>query len=176
LAVAVLAIAASAPGRAAADTEPPRLSLTCSGTPRVFQLTIANMGTEPTAAVIGVVLGNDRRYVIDAELRLTVRRPGVRDRDLEYLDPMRPPAVAGRVDPWLVALPPGAAFSVQLAARFGDATTREVEPLPDDVELRVTLPTRDVGRLSTGLEALQFVHRWVGTLVSNWIQYPQACH
>src|SRR5262245_54074128 len=96
-----------------AQATAPDLVLACeaAATP-TFGLTLRNTSSAPTAAIIGMVLGNDKKYVTDV-IDFTVSRPGAADITFRYSDPSVP-AVAGRVDPWLVQLPPGASYIVRI--------------------------------------------------------------
>src|SRR5206468_1371974 len=96
--------------------DPLRLMLECSQTSELtFRFTLQNVSQAPTAVVIGAILGNDKKYLLQ-DLGLVVRRGGVVDTLLEYVDPSVA-GVAGRIDPWLVTLPPGSSYSITAPAR-----------------------------------------------------------
>ena len=159
-----------------APTAPLRLFLACSQAPELtFRFTIQNVGTTPTAAVIGTILGNDKKYR-PARLTLTVRRAGVPDGTLPYIDPTGA-FVAGRLDPWLITLPADASYSVAVLAHnfgLGPLPTKESFSAPADLQLQ--LVTREVGETNHDMRGLSSIHVWVGTLTSDWVRFPGDCH
>jgi len=170
----IVCLAAAASGtRAQPAADPLRLTLACErATDGKLRFTLHNVSTTPSAAVIGFILANDKLY-FPAPLRLTVRRNGVPNTEFEYTDPSQPAVIAGRVDPWLVALPAGASYSVFLPGYFGPSPTsiRELFSSPADVQLHLT--TQKIGTL--GSPDLRLIHIWVGALTSDWIRLPDAC-
>jgi hypothetical protein len=122
LMIAAFAMVA-ATAHAQTDAGPLKLMLACeSGLPAVaFRLTIQNVSTTPTAAVIGFVLGNDRLYLLEP-LKFALTRSGVGDTSFDYHDPNTPPRIGGRLDNWLVALPAGASYSVRPNSRKAPRT------------------------------------------------------
>ena len=161
-----------------AQTSPLRLLLACSKASELtIRFTIHNVSATPTAAVIGTILGNDKKY-LPAHLKLTVRRAGVPDVTLTYID-TTVAFVAGRLDPWLIALPPDASYSVAVPAHnFGLAPLLTKEPFSAPADLQLRLATREVDRTSTSsdMQGLSLIHVWVGTLASDWIRFPSDCH
>ena len=74
------------PAAAQTGADPLRLALECTQASELtFRFTMQNVSTVPTAAVIGVILGNDRKY-LPGNLELTVRRAGMADTNLSYVD------------------------------------------------------------------------------------------
>jgi hypothetical protein len=133
-----------------------------------FGLTLQNTASVPTAAIIGTILGNDKKYLPD-QVDFTISRPGAADVNFHYFDPSAP-AVGGRLDPWLIQLPPGASYTIRVS----------VPPSASDIfatpgAIRVRLTTRELGRVSSFLQDLQFIHVWIGTLTSNPIAFPSDC-
>ena len=169
LAVFATTVAAQVPAQAG----PLRLVLECSQASELtFRFTVQNVSAAPTAAVIGTILGNDQKYLPD-HLEMTVRRAGVSDTNLKY---SVGGVVGGRLDPWLVALPAGASYSVAVPARYFRLGTRLAqEPFVVPAELQLRLTTREVGKPQNDLQGLSFIHVWVGTLTSDWIQFPKDC-
>src|SRR4029077_13108081 len=98
-----------------AQAIPLRLVLACSqASELMFRFTMQNVSATPTAAVIGTILANDKNYI--PTLELTVRRAGTPDVTLTYVD-RTAVGVGGRLDPWLIALPVDASYSVTVPAR-----------------------------------------------------------
>src|SRR5262249_42662674 len=105
-------------------------------------------------------------------LELTIRRAGIPDVKLKYVDPM---VVGGRLDPWLIALPPDASYSVAVPARKFSLTPHLTEePFSAPVDLQLPLATREVGRANSDLQAISLIHVWVGTLTSDWVRFNAA--
>jgi len=153
----------------AAAAEPLRLELRCVDAPALrFRMTIRNVGGEPTAVVIGSILGNDRTYVV-GPLRFMLQRPGAGDDSVEFSDP--PIAgVAGRLDPWLIPLPAGASYAVMLSV---PTALRDRFSAPAAIQVR--LRTHEAGQPNSDMQGVQFIHLWVGALESGPIQFPDAC-
>jgi hypothetical protein len=165
-----IVFAAVAVGAAAqTNSEPLRLVLGCeeASTP-TFRLTVHNVSDAPAAAVIGMILGNDKKYV-PGPLSFTVSRPGVADINFDYFDPSVV-AIAGRIDPWLIMLPPGAAYSAVVSIPQG---LREWFSMPAEVRARFT--TQRLGPLNGDVQGLQFIHVWVGALTSDRVRFPNDC-
>jgi hypothetical protein len=122
VAIAALIIAQAALG----EPTTVELKVQCHhlGESPAFRITLLNDGSTDASVVLGMSIGNGRRYVATS-LVVELRRG--QDAPIEqYLPGGGPPAVAGRVDPWIVALPIGSEFSLtQLADKFltmqGDA-------------------------------------------------------
>ena len=154
---------------AQSQTAKPDFVLACqaAATP-TFGLTLQNTSSEPTAAIIGAILGNDKKYVT-SPVDFTVSRPGAADISFRYFDPSVP-AVGGRLDPWLIQLPPGALYTIRITV---PRRLTDVFATPGTV--RVQLTTTELGRVSNFLQDLRFVHLWVGTLMSNPIAFPDDC-
>jgi hypothetical protein len=98
-----------------------------------------------------------------------MKRAGVADTNFDYFDPSVA-AVAGRLDPWLIPLPAGAAYSVAVSIPRG---FQELFSTPADVQIRLT--TQEIGSPNGDLQGLQLIHVWIGTLTSDWIRFPDSC-
>src|SRR5262249_41027697 len=156
-----------------AQSVPLRLVLGCSQRSELtLRFTIHNVSPTPTALVIGTILANDKKYFPNG-LELTVRRSGIPDVKLSYVDPM---VVGGRLDPWLIALPPDASYSVAVPARKFKLTPHLIEePFSAPADLQLHLTTREVGRANNDMQAISMIHVWVGTLTSDWVRFPSNC-
>ena len=149
--------------------DPLRLTLECEQASRLtFRLTLQNVSTEPTAAVIGTVLANDKKY-LPRSLAFTLKRTGVADTTFDYVDPSVS-VVGGRVDPWLVPLPAGASYSVVVSIPSG---LRESFASPAEVHVRLT--THEIGNPNLDVQGLRFIQVLVGTLTSDRIHFPESC-
>ena len=176
IAIAVLYAGFTIPTAAQMPPGPLRLSLACQQTHELaFRFAIQNVSTEPAAAVIGIILGNDRKY-LPGPLSLTVRRAGVPDVHLQYVD-LSVAAIAGRIDPWLITLPAGASYSVAVPARnFLPGPRLVEESFSAPAELQLQLTTQETGEPNPDLSGLRFIRVWIGTLVSDRLQFPGQCH
>ena len=149
--------------------DPLRLTLECEqASTLTFRLTLQNVSTEPTAAVIGTILANDKKY-LPGSLAFTLKRTGVADSTFTYVDPSVS-VVGGRVDPWLVPLPAGASYSVVVSIPRG---VRESFATPAEVHVRLT--TNEIGNPNLDVQGLRFIHVSVGTLTSDRIHFPESC-
>src|SRR5205085_576407 len=87
----------------------------------------------------------------------------------------------------LIFLPPDASYSAPVPARnfrlrlnqaMKPFSVPEVEAVlldgPADIQLRLT--TREMGRTNSDVQGLSLTQLWVGTLTSDWIQFPAGCH
>jgi hypothetical protein len=182
-------------GDAKAQPSPPlRLTLACAegaatGDPRpatgdvrpatseprlTFRLTIDNASSTPTAVIVGAILGNDKTYLLQ-RVELTVRRTGAPDERLTYVDPSVA-GIAGRVDPWLVALPAGASYSISVPARhFVSLPDHAPGEFANAVKVQAQLTTHDMDNPNLDMQGLKFVKVWVGTLTSEWIDVADGC-
>jgi hypothetical protein len=152
---------------AEAQIDPLRLVVAC--TPDLtFQFTIQNVGTAPTAVVIGSILGNDKKY-LPGKIRFTLRRPGAADTNFDYFDPSVP-RVTGQIDPWLIPLPPSASYSIIVAIPRGFRGE-----FSTSAAVTVHLTTHENEPINPDTKGLEFIHVWVGTLTSNAIRFPDDC-
>ena len=170
-ALAGLVVALSTWSARAQSAPLPRLVLQCAQrTPLTLRLEIHNDGSEPTAIVIGDILANDRKYLLGS-LAFVLHRDGAADATVEYVDPNFNGIVGGRVDEWLVALPPGSAYSLVLP--MSDSVRRNFLQ-PADVSARL-VANPHWHNSSSDLAGLRFVHLWTGTLVSESVRISESC-
>jgi len=163
------------PAAAQTGADPLRLALECTQASELtFRFTMQNVSTVPTAAVIGVILGNDRKY-LPGNLELTVRRAGMADTNLSYVD-LSVAVVGGRLDRWLIALPADASYSVAVPAKnFRLGATLRQEPFVAPADLQLRLTTQENGRHNPDVQGLSLIDVWVGTLTSAWLRFPGQC-
>ena len=167
--VSLMACMPASDPQAQSQVARPDLLLACQKESTLtFGLTLQNTAAAPTAAVIGTILANDKKYLPD-QVDFTISRPGAADTNSRYFDPAVP-AAAGRLDPWLIQLPPGASYTTRLSV---PQSARDIFATPGAIRVRLT--TRELGRVSNFLQDLQFIHVWIGTLTSNSIAFPSDC-
>ena len=174
--MAIIVIAAMLQAGSTGRVAPLRLVLACSQASELtVRFTIQNVSATPTAAVIGTILANDKNY-LPAHPKLTVRRAGVPDVNLTYVD-TTVPGVFGRLDPWLITLSPDASYSITVPAQnFRHTPSLTKEPFSAPADLQLQLVTREVGDTNRDMQRLSLIHVWVGTLISDWVRFPSDCH
>ena len=164
-----VAVCTAATAQVQTGTVPLQLTLACTQASELtFRLTLQNVSTAPTAAVIGFFFGSPRKY-LPGRLRFTVSRAGVADTSFDYFDPTVV-RIGGRIDPWLVTLPSGASYSIVVSIPSG---FRQLFSAPADVH--VSLTTQEFGSLNGDVEGLRFTPIWVGALTADRIAFPNSC-
>jgi hypothetical protein len=135
------------------------LTLECLDS-RNIRFAISNIGTTDTALVLGLSVGNGRKYII-ATLDLSVTTPAGKNTEYQYSPRNYPPAIGGRLDDWIQPLPVTAVYA--MSATHGDFL-HGLERLPAfprnaELSLRWTIrnPKPDAMLLAS----------WSGTLTSN---------
>ena len=165
---AVLVVFTAFPSAALAQSDSVRLTLACDrATEPTFRFTFQNVGSAPTAIVIGSVLGNDRRYAL-GPLRFVLTHDSSPVTTFDYFDVV---AVGGRLDQWLIPLPVGATYTVPLAISNG---YRPQFVAATSVRVSYTAPENRPH--NPDVRGLQFIHVWSGILESNQISLSDACH
>jgi hypothetical protein len=152
------------------------LVLACQDARRMTA-TIRNAGTEDTAVIPGVVLGNGRKYMVD-RMALQARTGSGPAQQYHYHPYHYPSGVAGRVDDWILPLPAGGSFTLMLtAADFLSGTNPRPEDLPRNARLSLRLPLRRVATPNSDLAGLSYFRVWTGSgaLTSNEIATPGDC-
>jgi hypothetical protein len=150
----------------AAAAEPLRLELRCvDASAQRFRMTIRNVGSEPTAVVIGSILGNDRTYVA-GPLRFMLQRPGAGDDS-----GVQRSADRGRGRPRGSVAHPAAGGRVLR----GNAVSAGGASRSAPAAIQVRLGTHEAGRPNSEMQGVTFIHLWVGALESGPIQFPDAC-
>jgi hypothetical protein len=140
-----------------------------------LRVTLRNVGRTDTAVVLGKSIGNGNRYLPDS-LALEVKVAGDNvERRFEYSDPSVP-AVAGRIDPWIVTLPAASEYSLTrpLGHFWSNGQPLRFAGKPLDVRLQLNArATEHV--LGEDLAGDALVHVLVGELRTEWLRIPTAC-
>jgi hypothetical protein len=123
---------------------------------------------EPDRRCHRVDSANDKKY-LPGPLSFALKRAGEADVNFDWFDPSVA-GIAGRVDPWLITLPPGASYSVVVTIPKG---FRHLFTSPAAIRIRLT--TGAIRDVNSDMQGLQFIHVWSGTLTSDWIQFPASC-
>ena len=139
-----------------------------------FRLRFENAGNAPSALILGTVLANDRYYWLQ-HLSLRVRRQGQAEKLMQYLPAGMPAGVAGRVDPWIVSLPPGMTYEMALAPRFAESIGKPFETFDEPAEIRFEFTPLAASTWKRPELEPPFIHLWTHALASDWIAVPGAC-
>ena len=146
-----------------------RLEFQCRQSGRLLVATIHNEGTADTAVIIGAVLGGGTKYLV-GHLSLSIRTEGQAEYYRMYRPSHYPVRIGGRLDDWIVPLPVGASYGLEL--------------LPSDFEgwrSLTSVPASTVavrlGVRSQSASAAQAFHVWTNkeALVSNEVHVPEEC-
>ena len=160
--------AASALGQSQNDTL--GFGFSCEVTSGQIELTITlrNLGAVDKSAYFGVIVGNGKKYLTN-ELALDVKDAHGTTR-YRYFDPSVP-AIAGRLDPWVITLPANSSFSIVRPANHFWVDGAPLSEERDPFEVRLLLVARKVPRefLIPNFRA------FVGELRSDWLRIPSGC-
>jgi hypothetical protein len=164
---------AAAPQKPSAVPSPQiRFELQCRSSGDL-QATIHNEGTADTALVVGGVLGGGYKYMV-GHLSLLIHGDGQAEYFRMYWPQNYPVAISGRLEDWVVPVPVGASFGLQL--RASDFTGwRDSMAFPT-----ATFTARlEVRGLSTGsINPYKGPFRvWTeqDALISNAVRVPEDC-
>jgi hypothetical protein len=139
-----------------------------------FRVRFESVGNAPSALILGSVIANDRYYWLQ-HLSLRVRRQGQAEKVMQYLPAGMPAGIAGRVDPWIVALPPGMTYEMALAPRFAESIGQPFETFDQPAEVRFEFTPLPASNWNRPELEPPFIHLWTHTLASDWIAVPGAC-
>ena len=144
-----------------------------AGSP-ALRITLLNGSTTDTAIVLGTSIGNGRWYVADSVV-VEVRR-GQEGRVEEYRPGGGPPAIAGRIDPWIVPLPAGSEFSltlpiVRLSSQKGDSLSLGT----GEIFIRARVVRHPNDRFNAEMVGPGLVKVFVGELQTEWLRAPAEC-
>jgi len=137
-----------------------------------FKVELRNVGDHDLVLNLGIMLANGRRQYPNAVV-LTITDSHGKARRFDLIEPA---AIAGRVDPLIVPLPVGSAFSVPVDLdRYWAATSKEF----DYKLMRGTylLEAQFSGKALTQHEAnldaqgIALMPFWVGSVTSNRLQF-----
>jgi hypothetical protein len=152
--------------------EGPRVALIarCHEPDRVT-LTFRNVGNEDTAILLGSILANGRKYMVDG-LRLRVKPADGPEVNYEYLPRDYPAVIGGRIDEWVVTLPVAASYVMQVEpAHFHlEDWTRSTQ-----ISFRLSLRAPNPNQLAQGWLHASRVYGGTGELFSNAFVVPDEC-
>lgn len=141
------------------------------GTPSLVAQVI-NSGSQPLILNIGTMLANGRQQFAD-RLQLQLTRP---DKTVLHLHMLGPGAIAGRIDPMVIPLPPHATYSLELDLNQYCAPKEHVWKLdlpPGSYVLGaeytgVGVPQRTANLDMQGLSLMPY---WTGTIQSSVLNF-----
>jgi hypothetical protein len=148
-----------------------RLELQCHDSGRLLA-TIHNQGNADTAVIFGVVLGNGAKYMV-GHLSLSIRTAGQPEYFRMYRPSHYPVHIGGRLDDWIVPLPAGASFGLQLQASAFEGW-RSITSFPAST-LTVRLEVRGPSESASPDAKLFRVWTEKDALVSNEVHVPDEC-
>lgn len=175
--IAIIAAPATALAAPADMPSAAQLTLQClsASTAPYLRITLRNSGEKDVNLLLGISLGNGHSYHASA-LYLDVRGRGSDVIDNFQLTDSHPD-IAGRVDPWILALPMASEFS--MTRSLGDFS-RVMAPLvmdraPMDLRLRLVSLPQYRPRVGDDTVGPGLVHLMPGELQSTWIRVPEDC-
>jgi hypothetical protein len=159
---------------ALSEPTPIELKVKChgSGETSAFRITLLNGGPSDVSVVIGMSIGNGRRYV--ATSVVVEVRSGLDGAVKEYR--ASAPAIAGRVDPWIVPLPVGSEFSLtlpaaQLLSNKGQSPTLSAR----ESFIRARVVRYSGHKFNPEMVGPGLVKVFDGELQTEWLRLPGAC-
>jgi hypothetical protein len=178
LAVALtVVVAASTRGRAQGHDSPITLDARCQGSQ--VTLTIRNVGSQDTAVIFGVVLGNGIKYLV-SELTLRANGSDGSSNQYVYWPADYPNLIGGRLDDWIVPLPAGVAYVMPVTpSQFRVRSMgQRLSAWPTPARLSFTLALRTPNPTpSSDVVGLKLFKVWRGAeaLTSNEVAVPGQC-
>ncbi len=142
-----------------------------------FHVRFRNTGNIDLTLHLGEIFSNGRMQYASA-VRLTLTDPAGRSLSLE---PIGPPAIAGRLDPFLLPLPSGADFALAVDLRNYIAPRQEVWKLqlaPGTYHLQASYEQLSDSEADANLDmqGIALIHLWTGKLASPSVEFriPKA--
>lgn len=173
--LASLVTTGTTPANAQAPVVEMTLQCLAGATGRDLRITLRNTGPKDVNLLLGITLGNGSSYHLSA-LFLDVRQRGS-DKIEVFAPSGSQPAIAGRVDPWILPLPARSEFSLtRPPGNFGmNLEKLTMERAPMDLRLRLEplpfyRPKPNDDTIGAGL-----VHVLYQKFESAWIRVPEDC-
>jgi hypothetical protein len=137
-----------------------------------FHVTFHNLGDSDYVLNLGYMFANGK-VMFPAAVGLSLTDAGGTTRELEFLD-RRYAAVAGRVDPFLVALRHGSMYTLALSlSQFWSSATKEYElRLPaGNYRIGARFEGQAVQSANLDVQGLTLMNFWTGRLQSNVLEF-----
>jgi len=133
---------------------------------------VINSGPQPLILNIGMMLANGRQQFAD-RIQLQLTRP---DKTVVHLHMRGPGAIAGRIDPMFIPLPPNASYSLELDLNQYCAPKEHVWKLdlpPGSYALRAEYTGVGVQQRAANLDmqGLSLMPYWTGTIQSGVLNF-----
>lgn len=154
-----------------------QISLTSNGAghhreayPR-FRVELKNAGSHDLILNAGIMLANGRRQYADA-ITLLLRLPSGREQRWVLLGPV---GIMGRMDPLVVPLPAGAAFSIPVnLANYAPFGKPPLKLEPGAYVLQALFHGKRGVDPNLDMQGMKLMPYWTGTVVSNRLQFEVA--
>jgi hypothetical protein len=147
------------------ESAAPTLMLTYTGTQALFRAEMRNPSTEDLMLNLGFQLANGReQYMTAVEFTLTAA-----DGRVLHLDPPGPCTIAGRVDPLIVPLPAGAAFSFQVDLEEYDVPEEKIGKLhlvPGSYTVQANYTGKSATHRNLDRGGIVATRYWIGTVTA----------
>jgi hypothetical protein len=137
-----------------------------------FEVSLQNTGTEDFVVNLGQMLGNGRVMFPSAVRPVLTDSSGSR-RELEYAD-RRYPAIAGRLDDFIVALRAGSTYVLRLSLdQYWTPVTKEfvVKPGPGRSRMWVGFQGTGATTRNSDMQGVGLLKFWKGTVQSGIVEF-----
>ena len=137
-----------------------------------FDVRLENIGESDIVLNLGFMLANGKVMLPEA-VRLLLTDAQGNTRELQYFD-RRYPAIAGRVDDYIVALRSGSAYSIRSSLdRYWSATTKEwgIKLAPGRYQVEAVFDGRGARSANSDTPGIALLNFWKGTLRSNLLPF-----
>ena len=157
------------------DTSPIRLAIEQKVPGRLFMVDLRNSGSQALVLNLGTILGNGREQYAN-RVRLQLTQP---DGKVLHLEMVLPGAIAGRMDPMVVPLPPGATYCLLVELEHYCAPKENIWKLnlrPGSYGLRAEYTGIKVSQESANLDmiGISFMPYWTGSVRSDVLSSPSS--
>ena len=137
-----------------------------------FRLEFCNVGSDDLILKLGMMLANGRKQFPTAVVLNIADSDGVRRR----FDLIGPPGVAGRIDPFVLALPVGATFSIPLdLSKYWPSASKEYDYRfkPGNYWIAAEFMGKSVSEREANLDSknVSLFPYWEGTATSNELRF-----
>jgi hypothetical protein len=148
---------------------------------QLVTLSIANVGSEDTAVMFGVTLGNGK-YMVSALTLQAALSDGQINR-FRYRPGDYPVRIGGRIDPWIVPLQVGATYTLHtsasqfMAANQAGGLGKRLTYWPNPAQISFELLLQKPESTNSDMIGLKVPNVWKGVeaLTSNRITIPGDC-
>ena len=155
------------------DSAEVKITIRVSGTENTeslrLKVTFENVGDKDTVLNLGMMVGNGRHQLPDA-IRLQITDANHDAREMAFIEPK----LGARVDPYLVPLRAGSAYTVTLKLKdYWCPAKKEFrfDLKPGRYSVRAAFSAREPDKLNGDVNGLKFMPFWVGKLESDFAEF-----